>query len=130
MISNVNGRIGEDIAAEFYEANGYQIIKRNYRAGHNEIDIIAESNKAIVFAEVKTRTKTPALQKYGSAKSAVDNKKQKHLLDAALAYLSHEGNPFGKQPRMDVVEIYLTDDGNFLKLNYYRNAFGIRSDNR
>lgn len=129
MISSENGRLGETIAAEFYEANGYKIICRNYRAGHNEIDIIAEKEKSLVFAEVKTRTKSAALEKYGSAKSAVDVTKQKHLLDAALVYLRKTENSEKKQPRMDVVEVYLSKDGKFLKLNYIRNAFGVRSDN-
>ncbi|MBQ8207275.1 MAG: YraN family protein [Clostridia bacterium] len=130
MINSENGRLGEEIAAEFYEANGYKILCRNYRAGHNEIDIIAEKENHLVFAEVKTRTKTAALQKYGSAKSAVDRHKQKHLLDAALTYLHEEKSSYGMKPRMDVIEIYLTKEGNFLKLNYIRNAFGIRGDNR
>ena len=130
MISIENGRLGESIAAEFYEANGYRIICKNYRSGHNEIDIIAVKENHIDFAEVKTRTKTDALWKYGSAKSAVDRHKQKHLLDAALAYLHEEKSAKGLRPRMDVVEVYLTRDGRFLKLNYIRNAFGIRSNNR
>lgn len=130
MKSSENGRLGEAIAAEFYEANGYRIICQNYRSGHNEIDIIAEKQNHLVFAEVKTRTKSVHLEKFGSAKSAVDRYKQKHLLDAALCYLREEKSAAGMRPRMDVVEVYLTRDGKFLKLNYIRNAFGIRSDNR
>ncbi len=130
MKSSENGRYGESIAAEFYEANGYSILEKNYRSGHNEIDIIAKKSNHIVFAEVKTRTKSLSLEKFGSAKSAVDRYKQKHLLDAALEYMHDTKSAAGLRPRMDVVEIYLTRDGRFLKLNYIRNAFGIRSDNR
>lgn len=126
MISHENGRKGEDIAAEFYLANGFKIICRNFRAGHDEIDIIAENNNSIVFSEVKTRTISPALEKYGSAKKAVNKDKQKHLLKAALHYLKMNGNPSEKQPRMDVVEVYLTKDGKFARLNYIRGAFGAK----
>lgn len=129
MISNENGRLGEDIAAEFYEANGYTIVCRNYRAGHNEIDIIAENKYGIAFAEVKTRTKSELLKKYGSPKSAVNIPKQQRLINAAQTYLKESNNPDKKQPRMDVIEIYLTDDGKLLKLNYIRNAFGVRGEN-
>lgn len=125
MISNENGRLGEDIAAEFYAANGYKILCRNFRAGHNEIDIIAEKKDSIAFSEVKTRTQTAALEKYGSAKSAVDKVKQQHLIDAVRSYLRENENTKGKQPRMDVVEVYLTKDGELLRLAYIRNAFGI-----
>lgn len=122
--SNENGKIGEKIAAEFFEANGYTVIGQNYRAGHNEIDIIAENDLYLVFAEVKTRTNTPTALKYGSPKSAVNDKKQMHLLDAAKFYLRNRVTE--KQPRMDVVEVFLDENGNFLKLNYIRCAFGER----
>ncbi len=127
-ISNDNGKIGEDIAAEFYEANGYKILERNYHAGHNEIDIIAEKDNNIAFSEVKTRTLSPALDKYGSAKSAVDREKRKHLLEAARYYL--KANPWQKEKcrRMDVVEVYLTPTGDFLKISYIRNAFGATEE--
>lgn len=121
-ISNQNGKIGEDIAAEFYEANGYVILQRNFHSGHNEIDIIAENSDGIAFAEVKTRTVSPALSKYGSAKSAVDKSKRERLLSAAEDYIRTSG--ITKQPRMDVVEVYLDSDGRFVKLNYIRCAFG------
>lgn len=121
-ISNRNGRLGEDIAAEFYEANGYTILSRNYHSGHNEIDIIAESSDGVAFAEVKTRTVSPALSKYGSAKSAVDKGKRERLVLAAEDFLRK--NSISKQPRMDVVEIYLDSNGRFVRLNYIRCAFG------
>ena len=127
-ISNENGRKGEDIVAEFYEANGYTVICRNYRVGYNEIDIIAENDIAIVFSEVKTRTQSTALEKYGSAKSAVDKRKRDRLIEAAQEYLRKTENPLRKQPRMDVVEVYLNNEGNFQRLNYIRNAFRVGDD--
>lgn len=123
-ISNENGRLGENIAAEFYEANGYTIICRNYRSGHNEIDIIAENDDSIAFAEVKTRTESPALLKFGSAKSAVDVRKRERLVSAALDFIKKSGKT--KQPRMDVVEVYLDKNGDLARLNYIRCAFGRR----
>ncbi|MBQ8006002.1 MAG: YraN family protein, partial [Clostridia bacterium] len=123
-----NGRKGEDIVAEFYEANGYTVICRNYRVGYNEIDIIAENDIAIVFSEVKTRTQSTALEKYGSAKSAVDKRKRDRLIEAAQEYLRKTENPLRKQPRMDVVEVYLNNEGNFQRLNYIRNAFRVGDD--
>ena len=35
------GRRGEDVACEFLEELGHQIVRRNYRSGHLEIDIIS-----------------------------------------------------------------------------------------
>jgi putative endonuclease len=48
------GRIGEDIAANYYKEIGYTIIDRNYRKKFGEIDIIAEKGQKIYFIEVKT----------------------------------------------------------------------------
>ena len=33
------GKVGEDLAEEFLVNKGYEIIQRNYRYGHGEIDI-------------------------------------------------------------------------------------------
>ena len=38
------------------EKKGFRIVERNWRMGHLEVDLIAESRKEIVFAEVKART--------------------------------------------------------------------------
>ena len=40
------------------EKKGFRIVERNWRMGHLEVDLIAESRKEIVFAEVKARTTT------------------------------------------------------------------------
>ncbi len=125
MKHNDIGRIGEDIAEEFYIANGYRILKRNYHASHNEIDVIAEKQGFIVFAEVKTRSNTDTALMYGSPASAVDKGKQKRLFAAASSYLS-ENKIQDTQIRMDVVEVYLTTDGKLHKLNYIRNAFILK----
>ena len=70
------GAFGEDVAAEYLLAAGYEIIERNAVCSGNEIDIIAIDMKYVVFVEVKTRTKYYGKSIYGSAASAVDRKKQ------------------------------------------------------
>jgi putative endonuclease len=50
------GQTGEDEAAMHLLEKGYRILRRNWKAGRHEIDIIAETNEFIVFAEVKTRS--------------------------------------------------------------------------
>jgi len=51
------GDFGEGIACNYLIKNGHRIIKRNYRAGFDEIDIVAISpDKTLVFIEVKTLT--------------------------------------------------------------------------
>ncbi len=128
MINHKNGRLGEDIAAEFYEANGYKILERNRREGHLETDLIAENFESVAFVEVKTRTDSPSVLKYGAPRTAVNRAKQERLIEAAKIYLSEHN--ISKKPRMDVVEIYLDTDGAFKKMTYIRNAFMQRSEDK
>ncbi len=125
MINHKNGRTGEDIAAEFFEANGYKVLHRNYRTGHLETDLIVENFESVAFVEVKTRTDSKTALKYGAPRAAVNHAKQERLLRAAKIYLSEHS--IEKKPRMDVLEIYLDTDGNFKKMTYIRNAFMQRS---
>ena len=51
------GLWGEDVAAAFLQARGYEILERNWRCRAGELDIVARSRErgAIVAIEVKTR---------------------------------------------------------------------------
>jgi|SRR3989344_2563498 len=55
-IPNPTARLGEKLAGEFLEKQGYKIIERNFRKGYGEIDIIALDKKTLVFVEIKTKT--------------------------------------------------------------------------
>ena len=139
------GKRGERIAARYLRRHGYDILERNIHISHEEIDIIAINKHCIAFVEVKTRTGRPEHADYLSAPaSAVTYKKQEHLLRAAYAYLAkHKCN---LQPRMDIIEVYLTPDGDLtlfdrflekiasffgtafrraLHVNHIENAFGM-----
>lgn len=48
------GDAGENKAVEFYVANGFEVVERNFRTKRGEIDIILKKGETLVFAEVKT----------------------------------------------------------------------------
>lgn len=98
------GRRGEELAAEYLEKLGFSITARNFHVSHDEIDIVAENDQYIVFAEVKTRAQTGANKRYGRPALAVDYNKRQKLLRAAEEYL-RRCHP-SKQPRIDVLEVY------------------------
>ena len=50
------GKLGENYAAQFLEAQGYTIVARNFRIRSAEIDIIAQIDNVIIFVEVKARS--------------------------------------------------------------------------
>ncbi len=50
------GRAGEDLAASWYESQGYEVLARNWRCRQGELDIVARRARLVVFCEVKART--------------------------------------------------------------------------
>lgn len=64
-------------------ANGFKIIKRNYRCKIGEIDIIAIKDNILRFIEVKYRKNNS----YGAPVLAVNAKKQKTIYTTAQWFL-------------------------------------------
>ena len=50
------GNEGENLAAEFLKKKGWEIVARNYRYRHAEIDLIIKRDDWTIFVEVKTRS--------------------------------------------------------------------------
>ena len=109
------GAIGEDLAAEYLKNKGFSIVERNYRTHHLELDLICENETHLLFVEVKTRTDTGAISRYGRPGAAVDMKKRAHLTDAALDYL--RAYPSEKKTRIDVIEVYVCRRGALVTLS-------------
>lgn len=49
------GRRGEQLAAEYLQGLGHEIIERNWRCEFGEIDVVSRDATEIIFTEVKTR---------------------------------------------------------------------------
>lgn len=126
------GVLGEKLAADYLEKNGYTIVDKNVRMSKNEIDIIAEDDFFIVFVEVKTRSvQHEGSSLYGSPARAVDFKKRSNTVKAAIDYLRI--NYTEKQPRIDVIEVYMKERDEekniypqVLSINHIRDAFDSR----
>ncbi len=117
MNRSEKGKLGEDVCAWYLEKHGYTVVARNVHSRYGEIDLIAETADYICFVEVKTR-KTGALV---SPAEAVGFRKQQKLVLTAQQYLTtHET---AKQPRFDVFEVLLNDEGRPEKVRLIENAF-------
>lgn len=93
------GDKGEEIAAEFLRSLGFDILERNWRFGHKEIDLIARKDQLILFVEVKMRQNN----RYGHPEEFVDARKQARLITAATAWLAETGHD--KEIRFDIIAI-------------------------
>jgi putative endonuclease len=94
------GRWGEDRACSHYRRLGYEVLDRNWRCSHGEIDVVARAGDTIVFCEVKARRAAG----FGGAAAAVDHRKQRRIRRAAAAWLA-EHRPGAVDVRFDVVAI-------------------------
>jgi putative endonuclease len=46
---NELGKWGEEIAAAFVEKKGYEILQRDWKSGHHDLDIIAKDEDTLVI---------------------------------------------------------------------------------
>jgi len=114
------GKTGEQVAADYLQANGYEIVEKNFRVRRAEIDIIAKFNDVIAFIEVKTRRSN----KFGTPAEAVDFHKQNKIILAANAFLQ-KNNLFDQSCRFDVIEVFASPNVKNWKINHIKNAFEV-----
>jgi len=116
--SKLLGRWGERRCGRFLKRKGLKLLTRNFSCKTGEIDLImVDTNRAIVFVEVKTR----ANDNFTSPESVVTYAKKARLSAAARYFLAThniENRPF----RFDVVTIVLGQTGRE-QIRHYKNAF-------
>ena len=96
---NQFGTEGENLAAGWLSNNGYDILYRNWRHSHYEIDIIALKGKMLHFIEVKCRNHSPV----GYPEDSVTKKKFNNLQKASDEFLFL--NPGHRWIQYDVLAI-------------------------
>ncbi len=114
---NERGAQGEEYTARQMAIQGYQILERNYHCPYGEVDLIACTERYLVFVEVKTRSSFLR----GTPEEAVTPEKQRKLVRTALMYLQE--HPTDLQPRFDVAAVRMDRFGEILGFRYYANAF-------
>jgi putative endonuclease len=94
------GARGEQLAARWYEQNGYVVVDRNWRCRNGEIDLIVARPGELVFCEVKTR----ASARFGTGLEAVVPAKARKVRQLAASWMA--SNPGGGRcVRFDVVGV-------------------------
>ena len=96
------GRTGEELAAQYLAAAGYDVIERNWRCPQGEIDLVARDGTTLVIAEVKTRSSLD----YGHPFEAVSAAKLSRLYLLAAAWM-REHSAGQRNWRVDAVSVLL-----------------------
>ena len=109
------GKSGELLGSTHLVSLGFKIIEKNWRFVRFEIDIIAENQEFIVFAEVKLRSS----DSFGKPEEFVSRKQQRRIIEAANAYIME--HDIQKEARFDIIAI---DNGQTKKqIEHIPNAF-------
>lgn len=94
------GKLGEELAVDFLEKNGYEILETNWVFDKAEIDIIAQKDNILAVIEVKTRSSID----FGLPQDFVKPKKIQLLLKAVNEFvIQHD---LDVEVRFDIVAIH------------------------
>ncbi|WP_445713575.1 YraN family protein [Flavobacterium sp.] len=109
------GKLGEELAVDFLEKNGYEILDTNWTYDKAEIDIIAKKETILAVVEVKTRSSLD----FGLPQEFVKSKKIQLLVKAINEYVNQ--NDLDLEVRFDIVAIH-KENSNFV-IEHIEEAF-------
>lgn len=109
------GKLGEELAVDFLEKNGYEILETNWTFQKAEVDIIALKAEVLAVVEVKTRSSID----FGLPQDFVKPKKIQLLVKAINEYVTQ--NDLDVDVRFDIIAIH-KEENNF-NLDHIENAF-------
>jgi putative endonuclease len=122
------GAAGERLAARHLEARGLEIIDRNFRTRHGELDLVASDSRFLVFCEVKTRIARGERGPLGPL-AGIGHRKRRQVRAMAREWLEaraadarcDSGSP--PEIRFDAIGLTLDSQGRLLSLEHLEGAF-------
>ncbi len=96
---NALGKLGEELAVEYLQKEGYTILETNWIFQKAEIDILAQKDNTLTVVEVKTRSSID----FGLPQDFVKPKKIQLLVKAVNAYVTE--NDLDVDVRFDIIAI-------------------------
>jgi putative endonuclease len=119
------GEIGESLAAQHLEARGYEVIDRNFRTRHGELDLVASDRRCLVFCEVKTRIARAAPSPFGPL-AAIGFRKRRQVRAIAREWLAANTSTDRPRPgrlRFDAIGVSFDARGRLVGLEHLEDAF-------
>lgn len=113
------GRRGEDEACRFLEARGHTVLARNWRSGHQELDIITLEAGVLHFVEVKTRVAPMT----ASPEDSVGFVKQRNVTQAAKAFVRSLSGTSIRYSEIFFDVLTVVYSGDEITVEYYPQAF-------
>jgi putative endonuclease len=114
MNKKQKGKQGENMAVAHLQAQGYQIINRNYKPQGAEIDIIAQKAGIMVFVEVRSRKNND----FGYPEESVNVAKQERIKRTAEHFIAAQD--WQGDIRFDIIAITWSDPP---ELMHFEDAF-------
>ena len=112
---NELGKLGEELAVEFLQKNGYAILETNWTFQKAEIDIIAQIENTLAIVEVKTRSSLD----FGLPQDFVKPKKIQLLVKAVNEYVISKDLDI--EVRFDIIAIH--KEGKSFAIEHLIDAF-------
>ena len=109
------GKLGEEMAIEYLQKNGYEILATNWVYQKAEIDIIARAGGVVAVVEVKTRSSG----EFGLPQEFVGQKKIRLLLKAVDEYM--QVYDMEEEVRFDIVAVSKNAHG--FEIEHLKDAF-------
>jgi len=78
------GRQAEEVASQYLQSKGYQVLHRNWRTRWCEIDVIVQQAQRVTFVEVKYRTAST----WGGGLDYITSKKLQQMQLAAEHWIA------------------------------------------
>ncbi len=113
------GNLGEKLAADFLQKNGYCVLETNYRCPEGEIDIVASCKDCLIFVEVRTKRGV----QFGSPEESITRAKMARLRAVAAHYRQAHVN-LPDSWRIDVVAVELSHKQEVRRIELIENAVG------
>jgi putative endonuclease len=109
------GKLGEELAVEFLQKEGYEILETNWVFQKAEVDIIAKKENTLAIVEVKTRSSLD----FGLPQDFVKPKKIQLLVKAVNEYVI--SNDLEIEVRFDIIAIH--KEGKSFAIEHLIDAF-------
>lgn len=109
------GKLGEEMAVEFLQKNGYEILETNWVFQKAEVDIIAKKENTLAIIEVKTRSSLD----FGLPQDFVKPKKIQLLVKAVNEYVISKD--LDLEVRFDIIAI--NKEGQSFAIEHLIDAF-------